>query len=69
MRWRRFDLPTAEVQRGHQLAVQPFAEGVLAHQLGELADDLRVAAAVQLRRVECLGRSQPAIGEPARLVG
>ena len=64
VRLRRIPLPTAAVEREHQLAPQPFAERMLGHQRLELGDQLLVPAEVELCIDEILARDETELLEP-----
>ena len=62
----RFFGPVVLVQRGHQLAPQPFTGGVLADCLSQLVDRLGVPAERQCQLEAVLDGGQPLRGEPLR---
>ena len=59
VRLERLGLPSAAVERKHQLSARPLPERVLAHDRLELADELGGTAELELGLDSLLDRSQP----------
>ena len=64
----RVGLPARAVEREHELRPQPLAEWIRAQERFELRQDLAVAFQLELRVEQLLGRCEPQLLEPARLV-
>ena len=63
----RFRLAAGSVEREHELGSEPLAERMLGHERLELADELGVAAQLEVGVDPCLQRREPCFLEPADL--
>ena len=62
-------LPTAPVQRDHQLAPEPFPERMLAHQHLELSDEFAMLTGREVGREPSFERARVLLAQADRLGG